>query len=166
MINIRKAEFKDLIAINEIYNQAVDSKSTADICHISSENRILWFNQHEPDKYPIFVAENDNSVVGWLSVSPYRPGRMALKHTAEIRYYIHKDFHKQGIGTLLLNYAVSKAPEYNFRNYLTIILEHNSGSIRLMEKTGFEKWGFLPEVADFDGELCGHLYYGLKISGG
>ena len=44
-----------------------------------------------------------------------------------------------------------------------IILDSNQGSIRLLEKYGFKKWGHLPRVADFDGIEVGHLYYGLRI---
>jgi len=28
---------------------------------------------------------------------------------------------------------------------------------------GFEKWGEMPQVVDFDGEECSHLYYGKRI---
>lgn len=33
-------------------------------------------------------------------------------------------------------------------------------SRRLLEKFGFERWGVLPEVDEFDGRLCGQWYYG------
>jgi RimJ/RimL family protein N-acetyltransferase len=33
----------------------------------------------------------------------------------------------------------------------------------MMEKMGFQQWGFLPRVADFDGEECGHFYYGKRM---
>ena len=32
-----------------------------------------------------------------------------------------------------------------------------------MEKFGFELWGHLPNIADFDGIECGHVYYGIKV---
>jgi len=36
-------------------------------------------------------------------------------------------------------------------------------NIKLAEKFGFKEWGCLPGIADFNGEICSHLYYGLKI---
>jgi phosphinothricin acetyltransferase len=34
----------------------------------------------------------------------------------------------------------------------------------MMESLGFDRWGHLPRVADFDGEECGHLYFGKRVS--
>jgi phosphinothricin acetyltransferase len=49
------------------------------------------------------------------------------------------------------------------RHLFAIVLEGNEGSRRLLEKMGFEKWGYLPRVADFDGKEVGHLYYGRHL---
>jgi phosphinothricin acetyltransferase len=46
---------------------------------------------------------------------------------------------------------------------LTIVLDKNIGSISLLEKNNFEQWGFLPEVAQIDGKILGHVYYGKKL---
>jgi L-amino acid N-acyltransferase YncA len=35
--------------------------------------------------------------------------------------------------------------------------------VRLLRKHGFELWGRLPDVADFEGELVAHVYYGRKV---
>ncbi|MFI5219283.1 MAG: GNAT family N-acetyltransferase [Bacteroidia bacterium] len=162
-MEIRKAVKNDVKAINEIYNHAVHEKLTADISPVDFESTLQWFKQHEREKYPVFVAVMNDAVTGWLSFSPYRPGRMALRYTAEVSYYVHKDHQRKKIGTSLLSFAMDKAPSYNFKNLFAILLEHNTGSIKLLEKCGFEKWGFMPGVADFDGKLSGHLYYGIKV---
>ena len=161
---IRKAGEKDLEAINRIYNQAVELKATADTVPVGMENRREWFSRHDPAFYPVFVSETNEQVSGWLSFSPYRPGRHALRYTAEISYYVDRSFHKTGIGTSLVCFAIENAPQYHFRNLFAIILETNAGSIRLMEKCGLGKWGFLPCIADFEGEVCGQVYYGLNLN--
>ncbi len=46
-----------------------------------------------------------------------------------------------------------------------ILLDVNTSSVGILEKFGFEQWGHLPGVADFDGALCGHLYYGRRVEG-
>jgi phosphinothricin acetyltransferase len=43
------------------------------------------------------------------------------------------------------------------------VLEGNQASLNLLEKMGFEQWGYLPRVADFDGREVGHLYYGRHM---
>ena len=109
------------------------------------------------------MYEKDNHVIAWLSFSKYRPGRGAFKKTAEISYYIHNHFRQQGIGTALVQFARQHAIQYGFKNLLAMVLEWNTGSIRLLKKNGFEQWGYLPSVADFDGVTCGHLYFGINL---
>jgi len=65
----------------------------------------------------------------------------------------------------MLIFAIDKAPSYNFKNLFAITLEHNAGSIKLLEKKGFERLGFMPGVAEFAGKLSRHLYYGKKVTG-
>jgi len=84
MNNIRILNIADLEAVNEIYNQAVDSKfSTAHTEPISMDERMDWFR------------------------------------------------------------------------------EHNTSSIALLEKFGFELWGNMPGIAEIDNKKYNHLYYGL-----
>ena len=160
---IRIAKADDLPIINTIYSQAIADKLTADTVPLSMEERVKWLEAHDSSTHPVFVYEVNNRVIAWLSFSSYRPGRQALKKTAEISYYIHNDFRKKGVGTALIQFALQQATCYGFKNLLAIVLERNTGSIRLLEKCGFEKWGYLPQVADFDGNICGHLYFGMNL---
>ncbi|BAH05538.1 hypothetical protein CKR_0487 [Clostridium kluyveri NBRC 12016] len=135
-MSIRLAEYKDLEQMVKIYNQAIEThRCTADMDTFSVEERISWFEEYQCLEYPLYVYEIDNKVVGYLHFTGYRKGRRAMRYTAEISYYIHNDYQGQGIGTKMMEFALEKSKE----------------------------WGYLPEVADFDGEVCSHLYYGLKI---
>jgi phosphinothricin acetyltransferase len=161
---IRIAQIDDLPTIVDIYNQSIPSKqSTGDTQLLRVEDRLTWFEEHRPDEHPIFVAEVDGQVVGWCSLSAYRPGRAALRFTAEISYYLALNYQRQGIGTALIEHTLAACPGLQIRHLFAIVLENNEASIRLLEKMGFEKWGFLPRVADFDGNEVGHLYYGLHL---
>ena len=163
MQTIRTAAPADLPRIVEIYNQAIAARNaTADTIPFSVESRMDWFLAHNPGSHPIFVCVTNDQVAGWLSVSPYR-GRPALERTAEISYYVEYNCQRQGIGSALMRHAIEAAPRLNKHIYLAILLEWNTASQRLLEKFGFEKWGYLPEVAEFDGRLCGQFYYGKKV---
>ena len=163
-MGIRLAEYKDLEALVEIYNQAIlRQHCTADMDVFSVEERICWFEGHASLEYPIYVYQVDDKVVGYLYFTGYRPGRRAMKYTAEISYYIHNDYQRLGIGTKLMAFAIEKSKELNFKNLIAILLDLNLPSIKLLGKFKFKEWGCLPKVADFDGEICSHLYYGLKI---
>ena len=54
-------------------------------------------------------------------------------------------------------------PSLEIKNLFAILIDSNQSSIRLLEKYGFEKWGHMPRVAEFDGIEVGQLYYGLRI---
>lgn len=164
MVNIRIAEPKDLEVIVRIYNQAVTAgQRTADTEPVSVESRRKWFESHDPAKYPIIVAESEGDILGWASVSAYRPGRKALRYTAEISYYIDFDYHYKGIGSLLLLKVIEMCPLLHIKTLFAILIDSNLGSINLLRKFNFEEWGHMPAVADFDGIEVGHLYYGLRI---
>lgn len=161
---IRLAHLEDLPLIVDIYNQSIPSqRSTADTEPVTVESRKNWFLEHIPEKYPIFVAEMDGSVAGWCSLSAYRPGRAALRYTAEISYYIAQEYQRQGVATALIEYAIEACPQLKLKNLFAIVLERNTASLKLLEKMGFEKWGYLPRVADFDGHETGHHYYGRRV---
>ena len=161
---IRPAKFEDLPGIVEIYNQSIPSKqSTGDTQPLQVEDRLNWFRQHPPEEHPIFVAEVDGRVTCWCSLSAYRPGRAALRFTCEISYYIGYQYHRRGIATALVEHALAACPALGIRHVFAIVLEGNQASLKLLEKMGFEQWGYLPRVADFDGKEVGHLYYGRHV---
>ena len=161
---IRVAQLDDLPVIVDIYNQSIPSQqSTGDTQPLRVEDRLTWFEEHRRDEHPIFVAEVESQVAGWCSLSAYRPGRAALRFTAEISYYLAPAFHRQGIGTALVGHALAACPALQIRHLFAIVLEGNQASIRLLEKMGFEQWGHLPRVANFNGKEVGHLYYGRHV---
>jgi phosphinothricin acetyltransferase len=163
-IDFRTAELVDLPAIVEIYNQAVPShRSTANTTPVTVERRKAWFYEHEPDKHPIFVAEVEGKVVGWCSLSVYRPGRSALRFTAEISCYVDSNNQQRGVGKELVRHALEVSPSLGIKNIVAVLIDRNEASRKMVEKLGFQQWGYLPRVLDFDGQECGEFYYGIRV---
>jgi len=163
--HVRLAVEDDLASITSIYNQAIELKSaTADISPVSVSDRNRWFSEHGAEKYPVFVADSGEAVLGYCSLSAYRPGRMALRHTAEISYYVHEDYRGLGVASALIQHAIDACSQLEIRTLFAILLDVNTDSIHLLEKFNFEKWGHMPGVADFDGRECDHLYFGRRLS--
>jgi len=163
-LNIRFSKIADLPFIVDIYNQAIRSENaTGDLDEFSVDDRKEWFYKYDNDHYPLYVAVIENKVVGYCALSPYRPGRKAMSSAAEISYYLDYSFHGKGIGTALIEFAISDCERIGKENLLAILLDINSSSIRLLEKLNFEKWGYFPNIINLNGKKCGHLIYGLKI---
>jgi L-amino acid N-acyltransferase len=163
LYSIRFAKHSDLPCLVNIYNQAiVTHRATADTVPFTETERLPWFEGHSVEKHPIYVCVMNGKVTGYLSVSSYR-NRPALSRTAEISYYVDASWQGKGVGSALMEYALSDALRIDKHIFLAIVLEWNAGSIRLLEKFGFKKWGYLPDVAELDGKLCGQFYYGRNI---
>lgn len=160
-MHIRTAEKSDLSAIDGIYNEAIaEGFKTAHTEPMAMEERREWFEKFTDHKYPLYVCAEDGHILGWMSVSPYRPGREALSETAEVSFYVSKSARGRGVGSALLDHAIKEAVRLHFHVYIAILVETNSASINLLKKYGFEEWGSLPEVFHFAGERRGQYYFG------
>lgn len=70
---IRKAETKDLKQLLEIYNYEVENGvATLDLKPKTLTEWEEWFHNHNVENHPLFVAEIDNCVAGYASLSSYR----------------------------------------------------------------------------------------------
>jgi phosphinothricin acetyltransferase len=163
-MQLRLAHRSDLSAINDIYNQAVKELfCTAHLTPVSMEQRVTWYREHDPGRFPVYVITEEGRVLGWVSLAPYRAGRQALKHVAEVSYYVDQDHRRRGIGQQLLNHAMAVAPGFEFSILIAILLGKNAASIGLLERSGFTRWGKMPGIARIGNERADHLYYGRKL---
>ncbi len=165
-MQIRTARLSDLEQIVNIYNQAIsEGNCTADTEALTVADRQEWFANHTPEKYPIYVIEEETGapIIGWCSLSAHRRGRMALANVAEISYYVDKNHRGKGVGKHIMMHALQEAPRLGLHNLFAILLDTNQISVALLEKNGFSQWGHLPEIAEFPDRICGQYIYGRKV---
>lgn len=164
-MEIVSAEIEDRAAIVEIYNQAIKAgQNTADTETFTLTDRTEWFESHSPEKYPLLVAKEGDVVLGYLTISPYRFGREALKHTAEVSYYIHFDHHRKGVATQLMHVALEMCSNLEIKTLVAILIGCNQGSVKLLDKNGFKEWGRMPNIVELSTNKFDHLYYGLHLT--
>jgi len=162
-MTIRDATEADLPAIVEIYNAAIPGhRATADTEPVAVENRYAWFCEHHPGRRPLWVAEENGAIVGWLSFQSFY-GRPAYHATAEISVYVSPSKQRTGIGRTLLTKAIEQAPRLGLKTLLGFIFGHNEPSLRLFEGFGFKRWGVLPSVAELDGVERDLILVGRRI---
>ncbi|MGZ8435481.1 MAG: N-acetyltransferase family protein [Limisphaerales bacterium] len=148
---IRDATEADLPTIVAIYNASIPGRAaTADTEPVSVEGRRDWFHQHNPNGRPLWVAVQNDIILGWLSFQSFY-GRPAYSATAELSVYVAPDWQRKGIGNALLSQAIEQGPRLGLKSLLGFIFAHNEASLRLFEKFGFHRWGVLPRVAELDG---------------
>jgi RimJ/RimL family protein N-acetyltransferase len=64
----------------------------------------------------------------------------------------------------LVQPAVGLARSLGTKTLFAIVLERNLASQRWLERAGFARWGFLPDVADVDRTEAGQYYYGRRLA--
>ena len=88
VIRLRDAVEADLPSIVAIYNTTIPGRGvTADLEPVSVESRVAWFRAHHPERRPMWIVEDDEDMLGWLSFSDFY-GRPAYSATAEISIYV------------------------------------------------------------------------------
>lgn len=159
---IRPATESDLGAINDIYNHYVrHSTCTYQEEAEPMEGRRKWFGRHG-EKHPVIVAEAEGRVAGWGSLSAYHE-RSAYRRTVENSVYVHHEYHRRGIGALLLGELIARARALGHRAIIAGIDSGQTASVALHARFHFEKVGQLKEVGFKFGRVLDVIYMELLI---
>ena len=163
---LRLATAADLAAINDIYNYYVPrSTCTYQLEAETIADRQAWFREHSPDKHPVVVAEIDERVVGWGSLSKFRE-RAAYAPTVEASIYIHHEMQRRGLGKLLLVDLIARARAAGFHSIMGGASADQTASIALQESLGFKQVARLVEVGYKFGQRLDVVYLQLMLGTG
>ena len=142
---IRPATLDDAEAIRAIYNtEVLNTTVTFDLVARTAAEQEEWMVTHA-GVYPVIVAEDDVDVVGFASLSAYRP-RPAYSTTAEDSIYVAASHRGAGIGKSLLSELVVLGEALGFHSIIARIVGDHSASIALHRSCGFELVGIEREV--------------------
>jgi phosphinothricin acetyltransferase len=161
-VEIRIARADDLQAINDIYNHYVfHSTCTYQETAEPMEARQAWFARRGA-AHPVTVAEIDGKVVGWGALSPYH-ARSAYRNTVENSVYLHPEFNRRGIGSMILRDLIERSRAIGHRAIIAGIDAEQAGSVALHEKFGFEKVGHFKQVGFKFGRWLDVIYMELLL---
>jgi L-amino acid N-acyltransferase YncA len=162
----RTARADDLPLIVDIYNSTIASREvTADTEPVSVQSRQTWFDDHTPERRPLWVIHRsgDPEIVGWMSYSNFY-GRPAYSGTAEVSIYVAEAWRGKGVGRYCLEQAIEFAPRIAVHTLLGFIFGHNAPSLALFRKYGFDTWAQLPRVANLDGVERDLIILGKRVA--
>jgi L-amino acid N-acyltransferase YncA len=160
---IRPAIASDLGVIIDIYNHYVlHSTCTYQEEPETIESRQYWFQRHD-HAHPIIVAELENQVVGWGSLSAYH-ARSAYRRTVENSVYVHHNFHRRGIGSLLLKELITRARNLGHHAIIAGIDAEQPASVALHAAFKFQQVGCLKQVGFKFGRWLDVVYLELLLN--
>ena len=158
---IRTAQLEDLSRIVDIYNEAIPGRrATADLEPVSLESKLEWFHSHNTPEHLLWVCQRqlqedaidgaEETIVGWLSLSAFY-GRPAYGATKEVSIYVAEEAQGQGIGSMMMQKLLDHCSSIQVTTLMGFVFGHNESSLALLNKFGFERWGFCPQIAELDG---------------
>jgi phosphinothricin acetyltransferase len=144
-IQVRPAVMDDAAGIAAIRNHYIlCSDCTMQTVPVTVEEERAWLEVHG-DAFPVLVAEIGRDIVGYASLSSYRP-RPAYARTVEDSVYVRDDMRGKGIGGSLLTALLEEGKEHGFHSVVGIIGASQEASLRLHRRHGFQDVGTLREA--------------------
>lgn len=144
-MELRRARDEDGEAIRAIYNvEVLSSTATFDLVTRTAEEQRAWMSAHG-GAYPVIVAVEAEEIVGFASLSPYRP-RPAYSTTVEDSVYVAAGQRGKGVGRALVTEIVRLAGSHGFHSVVARIVGDHDASIALHRACGFELVGVEREI--------------------
>ena len=146
MISIRDATENDLPEILAIYNDVIlHTTAVYDYESHTLEMRRQWFATKQEQGFPVFVATENERVVGLSSIGPFRAWA-AYKFSVENSVYVASDNRGKGIGKLLVPPLIQAARKLSLHTIIAGIDASNEASLKLHEYFGFKEVAHFKEV--------------------
>ncbi|MCX6653560.1 MAG: GNAT family N-acetyltransferase [Candidatus Bathyarchaeota archaeon] len=98
---------------------------------------------------PQYVAVAGDTVVGWIDITPRRAE--PFKHCGALGMGVMKEHRGLGVGSRLIDHALSRAREIGLERVELEVLSSNTQAISLYEKNGFIKEGVKSKAFKLDG---------------
>ena len=137
MVTTRLAEGRDAEAIRAIYNvEVLTSTVTFDLVPRTLDDQLRWLDEHAGGHPAIVAVDAADEVVGFGSLSPWRP-RPAYAPTVEDSVYVRDDQRGRGVGRVLLTELVRLADAHGFHSVMARIVGGHEASIALHAACGF-----------------------------
>ena len=148
-MRIRDATEADLPAIRELYNALIPTTTVAWTEQLeSAEERAAWFAAQQRDGFPVLVAEDGGTVVGygaygWFRMDGRWPG---YDRTVEHSIHVAESRWGTGVGRSIVEALVERARAAGLHVIVAAVDGDNAGSIAFHERLGFTQVARMPEV--------------------
>jgi phosphinothricin acetyltransferase len=146
MIQVRNATGQDLPRLLEIYNDIIlNTTAVYDYEPHTLDMRRQWWEAKKSQGFPVFVAEEQEKILGFSSIGPFRAWA-AYKYSVENSVYVAEEARGMGVGKLLIPPLIDAAKRLGLHTIIAGIDATNVASLRLHRSFGFEEVAHFKEV--------------------
>lgn len=143
---IKEAGPEDLPFILGIMNEAILNTTAIYDYEVRTTAFIEnWFQKKQEDREPIIVCQVEGHTVGFGTYGRFRP-RAAYQFSMEHSVYVHTDFHRKGIGSMLLTTLIDLAQKQGCHTLIAGIDASNRSSYEFHRRFGFVEVARFKEV--------------------
>jgi phosphinothricin acetyltransferase len=135
---IRQVKPEDATAILAIYAPYISGTPVTFEETIPSADEMAARIESIRHNLPFLVCEADGKIAGYAYATNYR-NRSAYRWTCELSVYVHPEYRRKKVGTLLYNCATRILRYQGIRMALAAITIPNPESTRFHERFGFMK---------------------------
>lgn len=162
-IQLRPIAEKDLPGVKAIYDWYIENSTATFHTEPIGIDQLKSFIYLAHPVYRSYLIYQDNEIAGYCFLTKYKD-RPAYDRTAEITIYLDPECQGYGIGTAALSQMIAEAREAGLKNLLGIITGGNEASIRLFERSGFQKCAHFKNVGEKFNQVLDVVAYQLEIS--
>jgi L-amino acid N-acyltransferase YncA len=142
-IEIKEAKYEQFHEIWPIFHQVIQSAESYPYYPeiMEDEARDIWFAHNAK----VYIAYLNSKPVATRYIIPNKPGLGS--HVANTGVMIDKAYRAQGIGKLMMKFAIEKSIELGFKALqLNLVVVNNHASIKICKDYGFKVIGTLPKA--------------------
>lgn len=145
------------------FNIITTHSLTADLIPLLRKESLLYYTD-----FPLYTAETATNLEVWFldpkrhtwclykesTLAGFVSAHLVPKHTtASITLVVDEPFQRKGIGTVLLQHAISSLQHEGYVRIEAQICTENTASVQLLESQGFKKEGVLYKNFMIGGKL-------------
>ena len=149
-VKVRPARIEDAVAVAEIYNQGILSRTATFETQPRSAADRGRLIETGTDRHPILVAEGDlGEILGWVALSEHSP-RACYRGIAECSVFVESAHRSRGVGTQLMDAVIAEARALGFWKLISRVFVTNEAGRALCLNAGFREVGVLERHAQLD----------------